>query len=451
MGTAGNINITELINNRPISRYQMSVFLLCALAALMDGYDSVVIGITAPAIANALGLDVRTFGPVFSAAQFGFMIGAFLAGPLADRLGRKSILILSVCVFGLFSLLTPLSNSYDHLVALRFLTGLGLGGASATFVSLSTEYAPLRVRATIVALMWTMVPAGNVIGGILSSAILPSHGWIPVYYIGGAVPIGIAILMVFLVPESAGFMVVRGKAMARVREIVRRIAPDVPQDNATVYSVSDERLKSASVSNLFSEGRATTTICFWVIAFCCWLVLITLLAWMVPILRESGIPISKAPLMISANSAGAVIGAPIIGRIMDRSNPYYVLIGAFLIGAISVSALGFAVTSVELFAVCSFVEGFALGGASSGFIALISASYPTAIRSTGVGWAIGMSRMGAVVGPILAGMMLSSGWSLHAFFGSMGALVLVAIVFLVVLMNSAQHRHSNAVLGNSAA
>jgi len=451
MSAASNINITELINSRPISRYQMRVFLLCALAALMDGYDSVVIGITAPAIANALGLDVRTFGPVFSAAQFGFMIGAFLAGPLADRLGRKSILILSVLVFGVFSLLTPLANSYEHLVILRFLTGLGLGGASATFVSLSTEYAPLRVRATIVALMWTMVPAGNVIGGLLSSAILPSHGWMPVYYIGGAIPIGIAVFMVFLVPESAGFMVVRGGAMARVREIVRRIAPDLRQDSATVYSVSDERVKSASVSNLFSEGRATMTICFWVIAFCCWLVLITLLAWMVPVLREAGIPISKAPLMISANSAGAVIGAPIIGRIMDRANPYYVLIGAFLVGALSVSALGFAVTSVELFAACSFIEGFALGGASSGLIALISASYPTAIRSTGVGWSIGMSRLGAVVGPILAGLMLASGWSLHAFFGSMGVLVLIAIVFLIVLMNNVQHQHANALLGNSAA
>jgi AAHS family 4-hydroxybenzoate transporter-like MFS transporter len=124
MSAANSINVTDLINNRPISRYQTSVFFLCALAALMDGYDSVIIGITAPAIATSLGLDVKTFGPVFSAAQFGFMIGAFVAGPLADRFGRKSLLALSVLVFGIFSLLTPLSDSYEHLIAFRFLTGL---------------------------------------------------------------------------------------------------------------------------------------------------------------------------------------------------------------------------------------------------------------------------------------------------------------------------------------
>jgi AAHS family 4-hydroxybenzoate transporter-like MFS transporter len=446
MGMGNSINITDLINDRPISRYQMRVFFLCALAALMDGYDSVIIGITAPAIATSLGLDVKSFGPVFSAAQFGFMIGAFVAGPLADRLGRKAILILSVLVFGVFSLLTPLSGSYEHLVALRFLTGLGLGGASATFVSISTEYAPLRVRATIVALMWTMIPAGNVVGGLLSSTLLPAHGWVPVYYIGGMAPIGIALLMLAMVPESAGFLVVRGASLAKLSKIVRRIAPDIAQSPETRYLVTEDKTADARIRNLFSDGRALTTLCFWVVFFCCWLVLITVLAWMVPVLREAGIPISKAPLMIAANSAGAVIGAPLIGRIMDKTNPYFVVITGVIVGAVSVSALGFAVTSVEAFAVCSFIEGFALGGTSSGLVALVAAAYPTAIRSTGIGWAIGVSRFGAVVGPLIAGAMLSAGWSLHYFFGSMGALCLVAAVFLVILMQHAGQTARQKVL-----
>jgi AAHS family 4-hydroxybenzoate transporter-like MFS transporter len=155
--------------------------------------------------------------------------------------------------------------------------------------------------------------------------------------------------------------------------------------------------------------------------------------------------------MIAANSAGAVIGAPIIGRLMDKTNPYHVVIGGFFIGAIVVSALGFAIASIATFAVFSFIEGFALGGASTGVIALMAASYPTAIRSTGVGWAIGMSRFGAVVGPLVAGLMLSSGWSLHAFFGSMGVLVLVATVFLIVLMLNARQTKSQLVLGASVA
>jgi len=148
MSATDTINITNLIDSRPISKYQASVFFLCALAALMDGFDSVIIGITAPAIAKTLGLDVKTFGPVFSAAQFGFMLGAFIAGPLADRYGRKSILILSVVVFGIFSLLTPLSGSYEQLVALRFLTGLTLGGASTGLVALVAASHPTSIRST---------------------------------------------------------------------------------------------------------------------------------------------------------------------------------------------------------------------------------------------------------------------------------------------------------------
>jgi len=388
---------------------------------------------------------------VFSAAQFGFMLGAFIAGPLADRLGRKSILIFSVSVFGLFSLLTPLSGSYEHLVALRLLTGLGLGGASATFVSLSTEYAPLRVRATIVALMWTMVPAGNVVGGLLSSVILPEHGWMLVYYIGGVAPIGIAILMIAFVPESISFLVVRGAGYAELSRIIGRVAPDLQQSPKTQYIVTEEKSGGASVAQLFSDGRALATICFWITFFCVWLVLITVLAWMVPVLREAGIPISKAPLMVAANSAGAVLGAPIIGLIMDRTNPYYVVISGCLVGAAAVSALGFAVTSVGAFAACAFLEGFTLGGASTGVIALVATSYPTAIRSTGVGWSIGVSRFGAVVGPIFAGAMLSSGWSLHHFFGSMGVLVLIATTSLTILMLKADHGRAATILRDTTA
>ena len=434
MNAGNTINITSLIDSRPITNYQIRVFLLCASAALMDGYDSVIIGITAPAIANSLGMDVKTFGPVFSAANVGFMLGALIVGPLADRFGRRSLLISSVFVFGLFALLTPMSGSYAHLVIFRLLTGIGLGGAAVTFVSISTEYAPLRVRATIVALMWTMVPAGNVVGGVLSSALMPEHGWMSVYYIGGIVPIGIGLLMIALVPESISFLVVRSAGYAELSGIVRRLAPDLSQSPSTGYFITEEKVARASVASLFSEGRALTTICFWIVFFCCWLVLITVLAWMVPVLREAGIPIAKAPLMVAANSAGAVLGAPVIGRLMDKTNPYYVIITGCLIGAVAVSGLGFAVTSVEAFAICAFLAGFAFGGATTGVIALAAASYPTAIRSTGVGWAIGMSRFGAVVGPLLAGALLSSGWSLHYFFGSMGLLIVIATIFLTILM-----------------
>lgn len=440
MSVANNINVTDLINNRPISRYQYSVFFLCALAALMDGFDSVIIGITAPAIAASLGLDVRAFGPVFSAAQFGFMIAAFGAGPLADRFGRKSILTFSVAMFGLFALLTPLATSFEHLIAFRFLTGLGLGGASVTFVSLSTEFAPLRVRATVVSVMWTMLPLGSVIGGFVSSLFLASHGWTLIFYIGGAIPIGIAILMLFLVPESVSFLADSGTGRSRLSRIVRRIAPDLQPTEATRFVIAEEKTSGSSIKNLFTDGRAKMTLCLWGAFFCCWLVVVTLVAWVVPILEEAGIPLTLAPLMVSAYAGGTVIGAPIVGRIMDKYDRYYVLIVFLIVAAISVALLGFAVSSVELFAICTLISGIAVGGATSGLVALVASSYPVSIRSTGVGWAVGMSRFGGTLGPAIAGFMLSSGWSLHAFFGSMGVILLVGTAFLVMLMLHVQRQ-----------
>lgn len=442
MRGTNSINVTDLIDNRPLSRYQVSVFFLCGLAALMDGFDSVIIGITAPGIAASLGLDVKSFGPVFSAAQFGFMLAAFFAGPLADRIGRKSVLVCSVALFGLFAVLTPLSASFEHLIVFRFLTGIGLGGASVTFVSLSTEYAPLRIRATVVAVMWTMMPTGSVIGGFISSLLLPSHGWMLIYYIGGAIPIGIAILMIFLVPESISFLANGGAGRRKLSHVVRRIAPDLEQNPETRFTITEEKTTGSSISNLFSHGRARTTLLLWGAFFCCWLVVVTMVAWVVPILKEAGIPSSQAPLMVSAFAGGTAIGAPIVGRIMDKCSLYNVLIAFLLVAAVSVSLLGFAVASVELFAIGTLISGIAVGGASSGLVALVASSYPVSIRSTGVGWAVGMSRFGGTLGPAIAGLMLSTGWSLHAFFGSMGGILLLGTSFLFLLMLQARRTSS---------
>jgi AAHS family 4-hydroxybenzoate transporter-like MFS transporter len=167
--------------------------------------------------------------------------------------------------------------------------------------------------------------------------------------------------------------------------------------------------------------------------FCCWLVLITVLAWTVPVLREAGIPISKASLMISANSFGAVIGAPIIGRIMDGTDPKLTVLIGLVLGAVAVFLLGYSASSANLLAINFFVAGFTVGGTSAGMVGLVATAYPTAIRSTGIGWAIGMARLGAVCGPVAAGMMLASGWGLKGFFAAMGVVTLLAALGVLVL------------------
>lgn len=437
------VNVSDLIDGRGLSRYQIGIFVLCALAALMDGYDSVIVGITAPAIAQSLTLDVKTFGPIFSAAQLGFMISAFIAGYMADRFGRKTVLVASVAVFGLFSLLTPLSSSFEALVLYRFLTGIGLGGASVSFISLSTEFAPMRIRATIVSTMWTMMPLGSVVGGVVAAAILPTYGWEHIYIIGGVLPMMIALLMWLLVPESISFVASRGRDDGRLSRIARRIAPDLQLGRDTQFIIAEERSGGSGVFSLFRQGRTKVTLCLWVAFFCCWLVLVTMVAWIVPILEEAGIPSSQAPLMVSLFAGGTLIGSPIVGRIMDKFDLYSVLIVFLLLAMIMVSTLGFFMGSMEMFAVGTLLGGAAVGGASSGLVALVAASYPVSIRSTGIGFAIGMARLGGTVGPVFAGSLLSAGASLHSFFLSMGAVALIAALSLLALR---RHTSGNARL-----
>ena len=254
------------------------------------------------------------------------------------------------------------------------------------------------------------------------------------YYLGGIVSIVIAALMLAHLPESASFLVLRGAGYNRLSGIVGRIAPDLSQTTSTQYRIADDHSAGTTVANLFTHNRALMTIGFKSVFFCYWPVLITVLTWMVPVLRAAGVPISVAPLVAVVSSVGAIIGAPLIGRMMDKTNPYAVVIVSISIGAISVTMLGFAISSVTEFTICAFIEGFALGGASGGLIALVASAYPTAIRSTGIGWALCASRFGAVASPLLAGAILSSGRTAPYLFGSMGLLCVIAVVFLFILM-----------------
>nr|WP_283813267.1 MFS transporter [Bradyrhizobium sp. Leo121] len=392
---------------------------------MMDGYDSVIIGITAPSIANTLGLDIKTFGPVFSAAQFGFMAGALFAGPIADRWGRKGTLVVSALIFGGFTLLTISSSTFSELVVYRFVTGLGLGGAATCFVSLSSEYAPKRVRGTVVAILWTLVPAGNVVGGILASFIIPKMGWTSVYIVGGVLPILFGLLILALVPESVSFLVGRNAPDSQIGKILARLSPGTNTEAAR-FVTSEEKISGVPFTHLFNSKYLASTLCIWVAFFSTWLILITTLAWTAPLVQQAGLSVSEASLIIACNSTGGVLGALIIGRLIDLVDRYLINVGALLLGALAVGAFGMVAASFFGFASLAFAIGFFVGGAASGITALAAISYPTALRSTGVGWAIAVARLGAATGPLVAGAIISGGGGRLDVFGTMAACGVVA-------------------------
>jgi AAHS family 4-hydroxybenzoate transporter-like MFS transporter len=405
---AAVINVNDTIDRHPIAAYQIGVLVLCMLAAAIDGYDTQAIGYTAPAIAQAFNLPREVFGPVFSAGLVGAAVGALSFGPLADRFGRKRFMVAAVIIFGVFSLLTAQATTLSEFLAFRFCAGLGLGGAVPSFLALGGEFAPASKRGVFVAIAFAAFPFGGLIGALTSSYVIPHFGWQSVFYIGGAAPLLFAIVLVIWLPESLRFLIARNIRLDEVRSTLMRIAPGkIPPDAQLVAAPEPER-EGMPVKHLFTEGRAAKTVLVWVAFFTCFMVLVTVTAWTPTVLRSVGFSISAGALIIGLNNAGSVCASAISGFLVDRFGPYKTLVPGFILGGICLAAFGQATSSVALLAVASTLAGFFVGGTGTGLIALTAGLYPTTVRSTGIGWGMGMGRIGQVFGPLGAGFLV--GW-----------------------------------------
>jgi AAHS family 4-hydroxybenzoate transporter-like MFS transporter len=420
-----DINVTELIGSRPLSRYQIRIVMLCGFIALLDGFDLQIIGLAAPAIAQLLHIPRASMGGVFSAALAGLALGSFGLGWVADRIGRKRVLVASTLCFGIFTLATPFADSYGTLLLVRFLTGLGLGGAVPCCIALSSEYTPLRKRATIVAFLWTGFPLGGVLGGLLGSWLIPTLGWQWLFWIGGVLPLATSLLLLTLLPESVGYLVSSGAAPARVAAVLKRVCgADLPPD--AQFVLGEERTRPGNVGQLFSHGRALATLLIWASFFVVYLQLVANSAWSPILLSHVGVPVASSALAMAAFNFGSVIGTSTAGLLLTRFGGARVLPVALLGTLVAYGLVGRAAPDVGLIIVLESLVGLFLGCASTSLIALSALSYPTPLRSTGIGWAIGMGRIGSFVGPLFVGALLAREWSVAAIFVALAAPALLA-------------------------
>jgi MFS transporter, AAHS family, 4-hydroxybenzoate transporter len=253
---ASTINVTELIDLRPLTELQIRVTLLRALTIFLDGIDVIVIGLVAPSLAAAIGVSVTSFGPVFGIGQAGILVGVLTLGPLGDRFGRKRLVIGSILLFATFTLLTIWTTSFNELLLVRFFTGLGLGGAAPNAVALTSEFAPKRLRAAFVSAQWAALLLGGVAVGLLSSVLITQWGWQSPFYIGSIVPLVLAAALILILPESVSFLLARGLDTGSVRKTVARLAPDLPADPDTRYVVNTEKLPGAPMKSTCSPKAA---------------------------------------------------------------------------------------------------------------------------------------------------------------------------------------------------
>ena len=426
------IRISDRIDGSPVSAFQLRVVFLCGLVALLDGLDVQTMALVIPSLAEAWNVDKPSFGPVLSSSFAGLMIGALMGGMLGDRFGRRGILITAFMGVGMASILTATATSHLELMVWRLLTGLAIGSCMPNFTVLTAEYVPGHRQAFFITLLYSAIPIGGIVGGLLAPPVIAAGGWRAVFLLSGAIPALIAVILFFSLPESPRFLATRGLSPQRSGDILARIDKGYHYAPDHRFAI-DEKVKGSPFGALFKDGRLARTVLFWIILFCNLAGFYVLTSWLPTLLVREGWSVATASQSISIFFMGGVVGCVTVGWLIDRFGPYSVLAVMFLANAGSSVMLGGVANEHAPMMIVIALAGFALNAAQTGSIILGARIYPTAIRSTGVGWGLGVGRIGAVLSPSLGGLALASEWSRLSFFAAAAMPAIICALAVTVL------------------
>jgi len=406
------LDVRQFLDEHPLSNFQILAATMCGAIAFMDGYDVQAMGFVAPALSAALHIPRPALGPLLSSGTIGMMFGAITFGTLADRFGRKPILIACTLMFGIMSLITATADSLQAMWFYRLLTGFGLGGAMPNTIALTAEYAPKKYRSVAVTTMFCGFSIGAAVGGFVAAGLISSFGWQAVFVVGGLIPLVTAALSFSFLPESIRFLLLKGGEKQRAMKYLSRISRDSEHYDEIVAGADDHASGGNSVKELFTEGRTIATPLLWVCFFMNLLVLFFLNNWLPTLMNDAGIKVETAIMITTLFQIAGTIGAIFLGWLFDRGFSFRTLALAYVGAAVSVILIGQSGTSIGLLMATVTAAGFCVVGGQTSSQALVANFYPTAIRSTGVGWCHGIGRIGSIVGPILGGMLLTT--AVHA-------------------------------------
>ncbi|MFG1286412.1 MFS transporter [Xanthobacter versatilis] len=405
----GKQSIQDLLDGEPIRGRQWLVFLMCFFVAALDGFDTQCIAYTGPAIAKAFGMAPADMTYIFISGTLGMAIGAMALGSIGDKIGRRTAILGAMLLFGVFSLAIAFATSPTQIVMLRFLTGLGMGGATPVLLALSAEYAPGRARGTVLTGVLLGLPLGAVLGGLLASGWMPVIGWQGIYLVGGSLPLVMLVVCLIVLPESPQLLVARGKPgdLERSRSLVEKILKrPVP---AGTQFVPAEKVAKGSVAALFAPAYRIRTIAVWATYLFNWIAWFMLLLWLPTVLTTSGLPAATAAFgTVTVNTAFIICAIP-LSLVLPKVNARLLLLGMFALGIAICIGLALAGTNWTAVFILVAAAGFGVGGQQLALNYLISGIYPTELRATGTGWAIGIGRTGAIVGSAAGGWFLQMG------------------------------------------
>jgi AAHS family 4-hydroxybenzoate transporter-like MFS transporter len=432
-----SIDIRELIDKQRLSAFHYVTLFLCFLIVALDGFDTGAIGYIAPSLVQSWKISRETLGPVLSAALAGAGLGAMVAGPIADRIGRRAVLIGSVLIFGIWSLAAAHASSMGMLTLFRLLTGFGLGAAVPNAVTLMSEYAPNRIRGIVVNGMFMGFAAGLAAGGLLSAFMIPRFGWQSILLIGGVVPLALAIVLLLYLPESVKFLVARNRQPDSVRKILRRISLTEIPDGClfTDEPAEDFNIKNRDpVRQLFTRRYILGTLMLWLSYFMCMAVYYLMTNWMPTIFKASGFTIHDSMIITSIFPIGGCFGIVFSGWLSDRFGSLFIISLFYSLMAVIVILIGLSLDYRMLLGCLIFILGI-LSGANASMAPLAAEFYPTGSRVTGVAWMLAIGRLGAVGGAFGGALLISSGWSLGLIFGFLSGPLVIAVFALKFLSN----------------
>lgn len=416
MPCSARVDVNTFLDSRPMGARQWLVVVLGFIILAFDGFDTTSIGFVAPALIDDWGITRHALGPVMMAGLLGLAFGAMAAGPLADRYGRKAVIIGSVFFFGFWSLASAYAYDITSLTVLRFLTGVGLGASMPNTATLVAEFGPRRRRSHMVTGIYCGFTIGAALGGLGSEWLIQHYGWRSVMVVGGVLPIAFALLLIATLPESIGYLAQHTRLKSRLMRVVNQIAPGMADGNTVFYS-SEEKVKGkSSVAALFAPGYRLGTCMIWVTLFMGLLTMYLLSSWLPLMSRDAGLTMTEAAIIGSLLQAGGVIGNFTTGMKMDRWN-HHLIVGLTLLGG-GLTAVMIALQQPTMTLLCPMILllGYFLNGVNTGSYALATQFYPTAMRATGVSWATGIGRFGAISGAGIGALMLAASWNFSQVF-----------------------------------
>jgi len=433
------IDVSEWIGSSELSSLQKKVIALVGCSLVMDGFDTQSIGFVAPTLVSVWRLQPSETAHLFAAGLFGMLTGAIALGWLSDQIGRRRVLLGATLFFGLCSAATVLTVNISQMAVLRFFTGFGIGGVMGNATALISELSPRHLRAS--PLMWASCgfTGGAMLGGFVAAVLIPVLGWQSIFAIGGVLPLLIALMMWRSLPESPQFLVLRQRRLDEVRKLLQRISPQrtVPVD--VRLTVGESRTAAVPLIALLTPERRFVTVLLWILSFANLLNLYFLANWLPLLSVRMGYPKSIGILMGTLLQFGGLVGAVALGRLIDRMGFFRVLSIVYAIAMLGVGYLGTPEISIPIRLALILLSGICIVGAQPAINALAAIVYPTEIRATGVGWALGVGRAGSIVGPLVTAHLLAMQWSNQALFWAAAIPAGLSCLFILALARTDRH------------